>query len=97
VLDVDNAVALLAGRLDYTGCVFGGLVDADKFILPAGEIVVLEIDDDNILHQTATFRPRGLWGRLYWFSMLPFHYFIFGGMIRNIARYEPKTTAISNS
>ncbi|MEE3245445.1 MAG: DUF2867 domain-containing protein, partial [Bacteroidota bacterium] len=56
-----------------------------------------EIDDDNILHQTATFRPRGLWGRLYWFSMLPFHYFIFGGMIRNIARYEPKTTAISNS
>ena len=55
-----------------------------------------EIDDDNVLHQTATFRPRGLWGRLYWFSMLPFHYFIFGGMIRNIARYKPKKAAISN-
>tara|TARA_R110000751_G_scaffold36194_7_gene88694 strand:- start:2223 stop:3668 length:1446 start_codon:yes stop_codon:yes gene_type:complete len=48
-----------------------------------------EIDDNNILHQTATFRPRGLWGRLYWFSMLPFHYFIFEGMIRNIATYNP--------
>lgn len=36
------------------------------------------------LVQTATFRPRGLWGRLYWYSMLPFHYFIFAGMIRRI-------------
>lgn len=44
------------------------------------------IDDNDILHQTATFRPRGLLGRLYWYSMLPFHYFIFGGMIRNIAK-----------
>ncbi len=49
-----------------------------------------EIDDDDVLHQTATFRPKGLWGRLYWFSMLPFHYFIFSGMIRNIATYQPK-------
>ncbi|WP_405211757.1 SDR family oxidoreductase [Dokdonia sp. Asnod2-E02] len=48
------------------------------------------IDDNDVLHQTATFRPRGIFGRLYWYSMLPFHYFIFGGMIRNIAtkRFE---------
>ncbi len=44
------------------------------------------IDNKNVLHQTATFRPKGLWGRLYWYSMLPFHYFIFGGMIRNISK-----------
>lgn len=43
------------------------------------------IDEHNVLHQTATFRPKGIFGRLYWYSMLPFHYFIFGGMIRNIA------------
>ena len=43
------------------------------------------VDDNDVLHQTATFRPKGLWGRLYWYSMLPFHYFIFGGMINNIA------------
>ncbi|WP_346883603.1 SDR family oxidoreductase [uncultured Algibacter sp.] len=37
-----------------------------------------------ILKQTATFRPRGLWGRLYWYSVLPFHGFIFRGMINKL-------------
>ena len=41
--------------------------------------------DDNKLTQTATFRPLGVWGRLYWYCMLPFHGFIFKGMTRNIA------------
>ncbi len=40
---------------------------------------------NNILLQTATFRPLGLWGRLYWYSVLPFHEIIFRGMIRKIA------------
>ncbi|MCP9751215.1 SDR family oxidoreductase [Ferruginibacter sp. HRS2-29] len=40
------------------------------------------------LRQTATFRPKGLWGRLYWMAMLPFHYFIFSGMIRNICKVD---------
>ncbi len=38
------------------------------------------------LRQKATFRPRGLWGRVYWIAMLPFHYFIFQGMIDNIVK-----------
>jgi Protein of unknown function (DUF2867) len=38
------------------------------------------------LRQTATFRPRGLWGRIYWYSVLPFHYFIFNGMINNLVK-----------
>lgn len=37
------------------------------------------------LIQTATFRPKGLWGRIYWHLMLPFHYFIFRRMAKNIA------------
>ena len=41
---------------------------------------------ENTLFQTATFRPRGLWGRLYWYSLVPFHFFIFNGMINNIAK-----------
>jgi uncharacterized protein YbjT (DUF2867 family) len=41
---------------------------------------------DNVLHQTATFRPLGLWGRLYWYAVLPCHGLIFPGMIRNIVR-----------
>lgn len=44
------------------------------------------IDDKNVIHQNATFRPRGLSGRLYWYSMLPFHYFIFKGMLTKIAQ-----------
>jgi len=41
---------------------------------------------DQVLHQTATFRPLGLWGRIYWYSILPFHAIIFSGVIRRIAR-----------
>ena len=41
--------------------------------------------ENNTLKQTATFRPRGLWGRLYWYSVLPFHGFIFKGMINKLA------------
>lgn len=54
--------------------------------LPGEAWLEFKIDDNNILHQTATFRPKGIKGRLYWFSVLPFHYFIFGGMIRNISK-----------
>lgn len=40
----------------------------------------------NTLIQTATFRPLGLWGRIYWYSVLPFHYFIFNGLIDKLGR-----------
>jgi uncharacterized protein YbjT (DUF2867 family) len=39
-----------------------------------------------VLSQTATFRPRGLWGRVYWYLVLPFHFFIFNGMIDGLAK-----------
>lgn len=42
------------------------------------------IDENNYVHQNATFRPKGVRGRLYWYAMLPFHYFIFSGMLRKI-------------
>lgn len=34
------------------------------------------------LEQTAFFEPHGLMGLLYWYSVLPFHRFIFPGMVR---------------
>jgi len=46
------------------------------------------IDKEGVVHQTATFRPRGIAGRLYWYSMLPFHYFIFAGMLNEITKAE---------
>ncbi|MEC3908438.1 SDR family oxidoreductase [Tamlana sp. 2201CG12-4] len=42
--------------------------------------------EKNKLKQTATFRPRGIWGRLYWYSVLPFHVFIFKGMINKLSK-----------
>lgn len=40
---------------------------------------------DKKLFQTATFRPLGLWGRIYWYAMLPFHGMIFSGMLRELS------------
>jgi hypothetical protein len=37
------------------------------------------------LRQTARFLPRGLWGLLYWYAVLPFHGLVFNGMLRGIA------------
>ncbi len=39
---------------------------------------------DNTLIQTATFRPKGLFGRIYWYSVLPFHEIIFRGLIKKL-------------
>jgi hypothetical protein len=35
--------------------------------------------------QRAIFRPHGLLGQAYWWSLRPFHGVVFGGMLRNIA------------
>jgi uncharacterized protein YbjT (DUF2867 family) len=40
----------------------------------------------NWLIQTATFRPKGLFGRAYWYAVLPFHGIIFKGMINKITK-----------
>ncbi|RSK29583.1 SDR family oxidoreductase [Hymenobacter metallilatus] len=44
-------------------------------------------DGSHTLEQLAAFRPRGLAGRLYWYSLVPFHFIIFKGMIENIVQY----------
>ncbi|MEM9857407.1 MAG: SDR family oxidoreductase [Bacteroidota bacterium] len=44
--------------------------------------------DQKMLFQKATFRPLGLWGRLYWYLVLPFHFIIFPMMAKNIVRYK---------
>ncbi len=40
----------------------------------------------NELIQTAYFYPKGLWGRVYWYVMIPAHYFIFRSMIAMILK-----------
>ena len=39
-----------------------------------------------LLVQTARFRPRGLFGRAYWYLVAPFHGLVFPGLIKGIAR-----------
>jgi len=51
------------------------------------EFKILKKNGENFLQQTATFRPKGLLGRLYWYSVLPFHYFVFNGMAENIRNF----------
>ena len=48
------------------------------------EFKIKEDGKKKILCQTATYRPLGLWGRLYWYSVLPFHGLIFPKMAKNI-------------
>lgn len=46
--------------------------------------------EKNELHQRAVFRPKGIWGRLYWYSVLPFHGIIFNGMINKLVQKNKK-------
>ena len=52
------------------------------------EFKIGEILGKPILVQTATFKPLGVWGRLYWYLMVPFHFFIFKRMVGNILAYR---------
>ncbi len=48
------------------------------------EFSIINLNGQNQLVQTATFRPRGLAGRAYWYGLLPLHNLIFEGMARKI-------------
>lgn len=38
------------------------------------------------LYQRAIFRPKGILGRMYWYTVLPFHAFVFKGMINDLIK-----------
>lgn len=43
---------------------------------------------NHTFYQTATFRPHGLLGRVYWYALFPFHYFIFRGLAKALAKSD---------
>ncbi len=53
--------------------------------LPGEAWLEFRLNGDTLV-QTATFRPKGLLGRLYWYTVLPFHHYIFNGMINQLAK-----------
>ncbi|NBC81911.1 MAG: DUF2867 domain-containing protein [Bacteroidetes bacterium] len=78
-------------RVIYANRAEGRLLLYAEMKLPGEAWLAFNITKENhefILQQTATFRPKGVWGRIYWFLLLPFHGFIFNGMIRNLERYK---------
>jgi hypothetical protein len=48
------------------------------------------------LRSIASFEPRGLLGRLYWWSLYPIHRLIFRGMLRAIARRAEQESLPTN-
>ena len=50
------------------------------------ELKIVKKKDGYYLYQTATFMPKGLSGRVYWFLLLPIHLLMFKGMIKAIAK-----------
>ncbi len=56
--------------------------------LPGRASLEFEVTGDStgsVIRQTASFDPLGLLGRTYWYSVLPFHHYVFRGMLQGIA------------
>jgi uncharacterized protein YbjT (DUF2867 family) len=94
-----GGVGLRRGRSHETELFVGDAVDfwrvlyADKkegrlllfaeMKLPGEAWLEFKMTDDTFW-QTATFRPKGLSGRLYWYAVYPFHGVIFNGLIKKL-------------
>ena len=51
--------------------------------LPGNAWLEFKIKDKKLI-QSAYFYPKGIFGRLYWYALVPLHYFIFKNMIKSI-------------
>jgi uncharacterized protein YbjT (DUF2867 family) len=51
--------------------------------VPGEAWLEFDVQSDQLV-QTAHFLPRGLLGRLYWYSILPFHYLVFTDLARTV-------------
>lgn len=72
-------------RVLYADKKEGRLLLFAEMKLPGEAWLEFRIKADKLI-QTATFRPLGLRGRLYWFAVLPFHGFIFNGMLQKLTK-----------
>ena len=63
--------------------------------LPGQAWLEFDVQPEQLV-QTAHFIPRGLLGRLYWYSILPIHYFVFTDLAKTIvnAAQENKSTVV---
>lgn len=60
------------------------LILAAEMKMPGEAWLQFEVTGE-VLKQTATFRPRGLLGRAYWYAVLPIHWVLFPRMAKRLA------------
>ncbi|MFP4047469.1 MAG: DUF2867 domain-containing protein [Bacteroidales bacterium] len=70
-------------RVLYANRQEGRLLLFAEMKLPGEAWLEFKITGDTLV-QTATFRPLGLTGRLYWYAVYPLHGLIFNGLIKKL-------------
>ena len=83
--DIHTGDALDFWRVLYANKEEGKLILFAEMKLPGEAWLEFKIIK-NTLYQSATFRPKGVWGKLYWYSVLPFHGLIFNGMLKKLIK-----------
>ncbi|MCR9288200.1 MAG: SDR family oxidoreductase [Bacteroidetes bacterium] len=82
---LESGDALDFWRVLYANKEEGRLLLFAEMKLPGDAWLEFRIRNDELI-QTATFRPNGVLGRLYWYAVLPFHGIVFKGMINQITK-----------
>lgn len=83
--DIHSGDALDFWRILYANKQEGKLILYAEMKLPGEAWLEFKIIH-NTLYQAATFKPKGILGKLYWYSVLPFHGFIFNGMLNKLIK-----------
>ncbi|MGB2273047.1 MAG: SDR family oxidoreductase [Flavicella sp.] len=84
ISSLNTGDALDFWRVLYANKEEGRLLLFAEMKLPGEAWLEFKIESDQLI-QTATFRPLGVLGRLYWYSVYPFHGPIFNGMLEKLA------------
>ena len=82
--DIQTGDALDFWRVLYADRSEGRLLLFAEMKLPGEAWLDFKLENQT-LTQTATFRPHGLSGRLYWYAVWPFHGIVFKKMLKGIA------------
>lgn len=83
-IELNSGDAVDFWRVLYANKKEGRLLLFAEMKLPGEAWLEFRLKNDSLV-QTATFRPVGLLGRLYWYAVYPFHGLIFTGMLKRIA------------
>jgi len=56
-----------------------------QMLIPGEAWLEFKIEENQLI-QSAYFYPKGVFGRLYWYSLIPIHYFVFRNMINGVVK-----------